>query len=453
MIPPKLKSAFLLLYVFLDNLKTPDKNLNFNKGTYGRNVAFMIKYKKRENGGVEMSVTFIHAADIHLDRPFLGLNSCPEPMAKRVRQSPFTALASLVNTAIARKVDFVLLAGDIFDSPARGLRAETHLKEYMRQLATHGIEVFIIHGNHDPLDGHWSGLSYGGNVHVFGPRPDVFHFKNVNIYGFSYPTQHVLDNMIDFYQKKPDSDFHVAMLHGSIKGSADHDVYAPFTISDLLNKKMDYWALGHIHKREVLHQDPPIIYPGSLQGLSVKETGAKGFYVVTLEKSQSHTEFVKTSDILWDEVKLDVSGFDTFDGLARAGEELKEQRRQTLQGVLLRIKLIGEFQHQQEIFTDLLEVLRTGEEDRQGFVWVTEIQDDTTPVFDREKLKASPQFMGDVVRLIDQKDSISDDIQALYQHHQAKRYLASLTEEEQAKMLKDAEKLLLTGLHKINGRR
>jgi DNA repair protein SbcD/Mre11 len=405
-----------------------------------------------------MSITFIHAADIHLDRPFLGLNGSPETMARRIRQSTFTAFSTLVDTAIARKVDFIILSGDIFDGSSRGLRAETRLRKLMHKLSVHGIEVYMIHGNHDPLDGHWSGLSYGENVHVFGPRPQAAHFKkadklSVAIYGFSYPTQHVSENMVDLYEKVPGADYHVALLHGSIKGNVDHDVYAPFTITDLLNKKMDYWALGHIHKREVLNQSPAIVYPGSLQGLSIKETGAKGFYIVTLNQSQTQMEFVETSDVLWDDVVFDAGGIETFDALVRATEELKEEKRGKQQGVLVRIRITGQSQVFQGMYTslssDLLEVLRTGEDERHDFVWVTDIVDDTTPIFDRESLRNSPHFMGDVVRLIDRKSSIKDDLQPLYHHQQAKKYLSPLSQEEQEAMMKDAEKLLLSGLHKI----
>ena len=405
-----------------------------------------------------MSITFIHAADIHLDRPFLGLNGCPETLAKRVRESTFTALSSLVNMAIAQEVDFVIFAGDIFDSSARGLRAEARLRDFMRQLAIHNIEVFMTHGNHDPLDGYWSGLSYGENVHVFGPTPEMYHFEkesgpSVNIYGFSYATQHVSENMIDYYEKQPGSDFHVGVLHGSIKGNVEHDVYAPFTINELLQKEMDYWALGHIHKREVLNQEPPIIYPGSLQGLSIKETGEKGFYIVTIDKLKTHTEFIKMSDVIWEEKVINASGIDTFDKLVQAAEELKENTRQTSHGVLMRIKIVGESNLPQDSsFDNLMEVIRTGEVERRGFVWVTEIVDGTIPVFDRDKLLESPHFMGDIVRLSDQKQSIHDDIKALYQHQQAKKFLSPLSKEEQTVIMKEAEKLLLMGLHKIGQR-
>ncbi|HET6872084.1 MAG TPA: hypothetical protein VFH42_03760, partial [Sporolactobacillaceae bacterium] len=233
-------------------------------------------------------------------------------------------------------------------------------------------------------------------------------------------------------------------------------VYAPFTISDLLNKKMDYWALGHIHKREVLNQNPPIIYSGSLQGLSVKETGEKGFYIVTLDKSEAYTEFVKTSDIIWDDVQVDVSGMDTFENIVNACEALKEEKRHSSQGILIRIKMVGESPVFQELdmslSSDLFEVLRTGEDERQNFVWVMDIIDDTMPVIDRDKLRDSPHFIGDVIRIIDEKQSIMDDLQPLYQHQQAKKYLSSLSQVEQMAMIKDAEKLLLSGLHKIGQR-
>jgi len=402
-----------------------------------------------------MSVTFIHAADLHLDRPFLGIDGCGETMKKRVRESTFSAFSRLIQTAIARKVDFILLAGDIFDGETRGLRAETQFKALIRPLADYDIAVYMLHGNHDPLDRHWSGLTYGEHVQIFGPSPErkTHRLKNgqtVNIYGFSYGSRHIPDNMIALYKKEPGADYHIAMLHGSLKGNSDHDVYAPFTLSDLLAKDMDYWALGHIHKRAVLNDNPPIIYPGSLQGLSAKETGEKGFYIVTLHHGHTKTEFIKTSGIIWETAELDVTGVETFDELVKRAEQKKEEHRKKQDAVLLRLVLTGEASLIPQTDSDLLEVLRVLEDERENFVWVTEIRQAVSLPLDRSKLASSSHFIGDIIRLIDQKQTVVEDVAMLYGHHRAKKYLTPLTDVDQRQLLEEAEKLILMGLTQQN---
>src|SRR5699024_1847764 len=101
--------------------------------------------------------------------------------------------------------------------------------------------------------------------------------------------------------------FHIAMLHGAVHGNKGHDPYAPFNLNDLKKKPFDYWALGHIHKREQLSDSPPIIYPGNIQGRHRNETSEKGCYYVQLSHTSTELEFVPLQSILFEEITVDVS--------------------------------------------------------------------------------------------------------------------------------------------------
>src|SRR5699024_7401917 len=115
----------------------------------------------------------------------------------------------------------------------------------------------------------------------------------VSIYGFSYVNRAVHTNKAKEYDINDQQQipFHIAMLHGSVSTNTDHDVYAPFRLSDLTSRDFDYWALGHIHKRQVLHTDPYIVYPGNIQGRNRKETGEKGCYHVTISPEDTTISF------------------------------------------------------------------------------------------------------------------------------------------------------------------
>lgn len=125
----------------------------------------------------------------------------------------------------------------------------------MLRLEEEQIEVYLIHGNHDHLNGSWVQIELPPNVHVFPSMVTVKKYvKNnlsANLYGFSYETRHIKERRIDEYERSDDAHFHIGILHGNLEGSTEHSAYAPFQVSDLLAKKMDYWALGHIHKREL----------------------------------------------------------------------------------------------------------------------------------------------------------------------------------------------------------
>ncbi|MFC4619078.1 exonuclease SbcCD subunit D [Camelliibacillus cellulosilyticus] len=404
-----------------------------------------------------MGVTFIHAADVHLDRPFNGMGEFPESMRHRIRESTFSAFEKLIRTAIERRVDFLILAGDVFDGADRGLRAETRFRRQMKRLAEAKIDVFMATGNHDPLEGYWSGMDYGDNVHIFSSQPETLQFRRadkpiVNIHGFSYPTRHISEPIIRQYEKVFDEDYHIGVLHGSLIGNSEHDVYAPFSVQDLIDKGYDYWALGHIHKRAVLKEAPPIIYPGSLQGLSIKETGEKGFYIVTLDNGETNYEFIRAADVEWALASIDIEDIGSIQAFLEEGERIKARVRKKDVGVLLRIKLIGQsvlhkMMADEETLEEIKEAWRDEEANRRDFVWVTAISDETKPVFDRQALKTAPHFLGDLVRFVDEKNSIKPYLEPLYRHAQAKKFLDPLSSEDERDIVRQAEKLLIESLY------
>lgn len=258
-------------------------------------------------------ISFIHTADLHLDSPFKGISHLPEPLFAKVRESTFKAFERLIDYAIEKKVDFVLVVGDLFDEENQSLKAQLHVRDQFQKLEDHGIEVFLSFGNHDYLKGNPYPIQYGSNVHVFpGEEVTYFPFHKegetlAHIYGFSYVNGQVKDNKSKAYRiENREVPFHIATLHGSLYGSQGHDPYAPFRLEDLLQETFDYWALGHIHKREELSYEPPIIYPGNIQGRHRKETGEKGCYYVELTKQGAVCEFIPVQEVVFVDVTVDL---------------------------------------------------------------------------------------------------------------------------------------------------
>ena len=276
-------------------------------------------------------IRFIHCADLHLDSPFAGLKHLPAELFERIQNSTFAAFEKLVKTAIQRQVDFIVISGDLFDEEDRSIRAQAKLMNQFNLLGEKGIPVYVIHGNHDHLGGFRLKLDMPANVHIFNEATEVKELVTksgalVKLAGFSYGNRHIRERRISEYPKQIKADYVIGMLHGS-EGSihSSHESYAPFSINELKEKQYHYWALGHIHKRQVLHQEPPIVYPGNIQGRHRKETGEKGCYLVELSQHGAVLEFIPTQDIIWGKVMLTLEGIERFgeifELIERAAEE------------------------------------------------------------------------------------------------------------------------------------
>ncbi|WP_028393222.1 metallophosphoesterase family protein [Bacillus cihuensis] len=395
-------------------------------------------------------VVFLHAADLHLDSPFTGLKSVPKAWTDEMRESPFKAFRNIIGTAIEQKVDFMLLSGDLFDGENRSLRTQVKFRREMERLKAAGIPVYIIHGNHDHLGGAWIHVDFPDNVHVFSEKTEMKLFQKsdgtlVHLYGFSYPKRHVTERMIDTYAKIEGADYHIGLLHGNLEGVTTHSPYAPFTLRDLTDKHFDYWALGHIHKREIISEQPLAIYPGNIQGRNRKENGEKGCYLIELNGSDWKQQFIRTSEVIWDTVTVTISEGYTFDAILAECKHILMKYHPFKEKYLLDLILDGRDGHdsnilREDFLDDVLSILQEQAEDEEWNVWPYRItfHKDTMPVV----LHDTP-FTSELLSKVECFTEYDEALNPLYRHGIAKKWLDSLTEEEQGKILKDAKRMLL----------
>ena len=277
---------------------------------------------------------FLHAADIHLDSPLQGLERYPDAPVDAVRAAPRRAFEALVALAIDERVAFVLLAGDLYDGDWKDYNTGLFFVAQMRRLAEAGIRVFLVSGNHDAASQITKRLSLPPNVHHFASsQPGTVELRDfdVAIHGQSFPDRSVSTDLSAAYPFADAGRLDIGLLHTSLDGRPGHAPYAPCTAEGLRRKRYAYWALGHVHKREVLPRDegdPWIVFPGNLQGRHARETGAKGASLVTIENSRVVDVVDRELDVVrWARVQVDLSGIDrTDDALARV--------RLALQGAL-----------------------------------------------------------------------------------------------------------------------
>jgi len=407
---------------------------------------------------VNEQISFIHAADLHLDSPFKGLANVPEEMFNQIKDSTFKALDQLVETAIRRRVDFILIAGDLFDNEKQSLKAQIYLKKAFETLKKQGINVYISYGNHDYIHGNQYPVTYPDNVFVF-PDETIrsFAYRKDNreiarIYGFSYMKRSVRENKACEYEiEKVDVPFHIAMLHGSIAGNAEHDVYAPFERKELIEKDFDYWALGHIHKREILNENPHIVYPGNIQGRHRKETGEKGCYHVTLTKTSCDLSFIPTHTILFHPLTVDVSECtEVHQTEAVIEKALSQVNNRTPQLIDLTLRSnhanLKEWENVQ-LIDDIIDFINEMAVNKQNWQYIFKTTVETESVIADETLFEGEHFIGELFRQFEDTD-IPFFLKDLYQHKQARKFLGPLSDEEEQAIKEKAKQLLMNELLK-----
>jgi len=259
---------------------------------------------------------FIHTADIHLDSPLLSLNRYEGAPAEAFRSATRQAFENLVELAIEEKVDFVLIAGDLYDGECKDMNTAIAFRRCLQDLADRDIRVFIVQGNHDaqakvskPFR-----LDLPEGVKLFSVRkPETEKFEVdgqwVAIHGQGFPTVAVEENLSASYPDALPHHFNIGLLHTNCGSSQGHGNYAPSTIPQLATKNYDYWALGHIHQRQILSEGHPwIVYPGNIQGRNIREVGPKGCNLVTVEEGEVTDVAFQPVDVLrWDRVVIDAT--------------------------------------------------------------------------------------------------------------------------------------------------
>jgi DNA repair protein SbcD/Mre11 len=427
-----------------------------------------------------MQLKFIHAADLHLGSPFKGLSGISPKLGDRLRKASFDAYDRLIKTAISEKVDFVLIAGDSFDSGSGDLRAQYRFVSGMQQLRDAEIPVYLITGNHDPLDKWSDSLKLPDNVFRFsGEKPETYTFTKKGepaalIIGMSYAQQEVKENLTTRY---PDGDrnlLSIALLHGNFGSESGHQPYSPFGMDDLRRKsEVDYWALGHIHKREVISDQSPLaVYPGNIQGRHFNEEGDKGCYLVEYDgKKCTELDFVPLSDFIFKRVTIDCNGIGDLGAFSEMTDELVRQWQGELDGKNLLLKptlsgmteLFVRFQNQEEL-DELIDSINGKYAAGSPVVYFERPANRTLPVLDLEERKQSNDFFADLLRdfsalLTDQSEAdeiiaeINQDLKGSNRRLLSDTMDEMESEEEMEELIKNARNIAVAGILKQKANR
>ena len=366
-------------------------------------------------------IKFIHTADIHLDSPLKGLEAHEDAPVEEIRGATRRAFDNLIDLAIDEKVDFILIAGDLYDGDWKDYHTGLFFATRMGHLSKAGIRVFIVSGNHDAASQITKGMPLPDNVTRFSSRkPQSVKLDDLNviIHGQSYSSRAVTDNLASRYPRFDSNYFNIGMLHTSLTGREGHENYVPCTLDDLTSKGYDYWALGHIHKREIVSKDPMILFPGNIQGRHIKETGAKGATLVTVEDGRI-TEIKESElDVLrWSICHVDLSECETKEGVFEKVRSAMEKEQGLADGktLALRLHLEGNCALHAELHarsTQMTEEIR-GIAASLGDVWLEKVKFRTSGKTSMEEIVGEDTPLSGLMQAIESLDVDEDALTTL----------------------------------------
>ncbi|MCI6407256.1 metallophosphoesterase family protein [Veillonella caviae] len=402
---------------------------------------------------------FIHCGDLHLGAPFQYVMGMSRTVDRTVAESTYVAFQRIVDMAVRERVQAFIISGDVYNSEDHNLEAQVRFVRAMYQLQEARIPVYMVQGNHDPAESWRAQLDMPSNVHVF-THAQVQRFplmvNNIEIggvYGISCGHGNEHTNFAVQYKAFERDEFSIAVMHGTVGSSQDadvHNVTGPCNVSDMIQGAMDYWALGHIHKSQVLGNDPMIVYAGNPQGLHRKECGSKGCYMVKVSHNgHCELEFVETSAIRFEEIKLDITGIQKESELLEVLSIKKNiLRKQYKKPILLSVQLIGTgsmhaLAMDEGVRNLWLKSLQDEEKSKSVFVMPYKIIDKTRPSVNLGERRLLSDMVGDYLRAYDSAiTDVSTVRQILLDRPEAKRlgaYADLLTDELLLRVMERSE--------------
>jgi len=373
------------------------------------------------------SLRFIHAADLHLDSPFRGLANSSTKLRDELQAATLGAFGRVVDRTIESKADFLVLAGDLYDSKDRSLRALVAFRRQMERLAERDISVYIVHGNHDPLNGWGSEFQLPPNVTTFSGKPAtepvIRRGKEIaRVTGISYARERVTENLAAGMKPDSDSPYSVGLLHANVAGQTGHADYAPVTLDELTAAGFDYWALGHVHTRSILAENPAmVVYPGNPQGRNPREPGPRGCLQVDVNgNGNAHLSFIETNLARWTHLEIPIQTHTRMDSLVDALLEEGRAAAASFSGpTVARCTVRGSGPLHADLQRDgMAEELK---EQLRSVLPVESVRIATGPLLDFESLTRTETLVADFLKLADRaledpemRKKLSDSLEPLF---------------------------------------
>jgi len=370
---------------------------------------------------------FVHAADIHLDSPLRGLQDYPGAPVERLRAATRRAFDRVIDLCLEERVEFLIIAGDLFDTDVRDFQSALAAAAQLRRLHQAGIPVYLVLGNHDSREEVTRHVPWPANVTVFDhKRPQTVRHPSlpVAVHGMSYPKRDVTSNLVPLYPVPVPECFNIGILHTNACDSSRHAAYAPCSVEELAAKGYDYWALGHVHDFGILHHQPAVVYSGNTQGRHAREVGPKGCLLITVDEDTGsgeapRIELRETDLVRWFHESIALQPADDEGALLQAAERRLQEVMARCGGRLAAVRLTftGRCAAHARLAGDLRREqlqadLRALASDFSDDVWIEKITFETQSLLDIPALRLRQDLIGqllcDIEALVDAPQPLAE---------------------------------------------
>lgn len=289
----------------------------------------------------------VHAADLHLDSALHGLTRYESAPADEIRGATRRAFTNLVSLCLEERAGLLVISGDIFDGDWRDVSTGLFFAKELNKLCQAGVRVVWIRGNHDAVSQIRRSVRLPDAVmELSAERAEtrVLEELGVAVHGRSFARRDVTEDLAATYPERVAGALNVGLLHTALEGRNGHDRYAPTRVETLVNRGYEYWALGHVHQREVVRTEPYIVFPGNLQGRHARELGEKGATLVSYEGDRITAVEHRSLDVVrWAELSVEPRGAQTLEDVLGTVQEQLGRAAESAQERLLafRVKLSG----------------------------------------------------------------------------------------------------------------
>lgn len=356
---------------------------------------------------------FLQCGDLHLGTPFKYLKSLGKQVDEFANRATYRSFEAIVDLALEQRVHGVIITGDIYDSETHNLEAQVRFAHECERLNGEHIPVFMVQGNHDPAESWAAHMELPANVHVFSATqseriPLVVHGKTVAyVYGISTSHENRDTNVSALLKAEKGDPFSIGVFHGTVGVSEQHELVGPCKLDDLVNGNMDYWAIGHIHKRQVLHEKPYVVYSGNTQGLDRKESGPKGCYLVDVDsRGDVSLTFHETGAVRFEDVEIDITKLTSQSEIIEMIRHKKEMLRKLKLPVLAHLVITGrgplyDLCRDEDVQQTWLSMSQEEEQNKFAFVLPYRITNTAAPLENLANWRERGDMVGDYLRSYD----------------------------------------------------
>lgn len=356
---------------------------------------------------------FVHAADVHLDSPLRGLDHYEGAPVEAFRGATRGALKRLVALCLEEHIDLLLVAGDLYDGTWPDYNTGLFFAKQMALLKDANVRVVVVSGNHDAQSAITHTLRWPDNVRVLSTdAPETYELPDlgVAVHGQGFKQRRVTEDLVRHYPDAVPGAFNIGLLHTSLDGRVGHEPYAPTTLAALHAREYAYWALGHVHAREVVSERPWVVFPGNLQGRHAKECGAKGATVVDVDAGHvAHVTHRALDVVRWSQCEVGASGARSRDDVLDRVHAQLARVAQAADGrpVAARVRIAGPTEAHAALRGDTLRLeadVRALSHDIGG-VWVEKVLCETAPATSSADVGEAAAILGEEIGRLRADDS------------------------------------------------